>query len=496
LQHPRPLPRRIASLVGLSAVLALSLAPGGEAPVPWPYGEPPSGAKLDAILTGALDLADLERFEEFLEASEKGEDREHVVVRQDDIDAGFYSKEQLFLRGDALFSHEFRQGDGFGSEPYNTLHRVHTAVRGGLDTYSCAGCHSVGGADGAGSETQNAFLFGDGDRISTAVVRNAPHALGLGMVQALAAEMTVELTLARQAAIEEAAQTGAPVALTLTSKGVAFGSLTAHPDGSVDTAKVEGVSEDLVVRPFGWKGNVARLRRFVEDAARIHFGVQSHVLALGYKDAPDLDRLGPGPDWWDPDGDGVQRELEEGTLTAGALYLAMLEVPVIIPPHDPGLRGRWSNGQALFDAIGCAGCHTRELALNYSYWSEAPDTGTGAPYKINLLLDGDAPKGSSLVKLFSDLKRHDMGPELADARESDEGIPKSVFLTRPLWGLAETPPYLHDGRAPTIPAAILAHGGEAKGARDAFAALSAAEQADVHIFLLSLTREPKVRVAQ
>jgi CxxC motif-containing protein (DUF1111 family) len=89
-----------------------------------------------------------------------------------------------------------------------------------------------------------------------------------------------------------------------------------------------------------------------------------------------------------------------------------------------------------------------------------------------------------------------MGPELADPHESDDGIPRSVFLTRPLWGLAETPPYLHDGRASTIPAAILAHGGEAKGARDAFAELSTDEQADVHIFLLSLTREPKVRVAQ
>jgi CxxC motif-containing protein (DUF1111 family) len=71
-----------------------------------------------------------------------------------------------------------------------------------------------------------------------------------------------------------------------------------------------------------------------------------------------------------------------------------------------------------------------------------------------------------------------------------------VFLTRPLWGLAETPPYLHDGRAATIPTAILAHGGEAQPARDAFAALSPDDQASLHVFLLSLTREPKVRVAR
>ena len=47
-----------------------------------------------------------------------------------------------------------------------------------------------------------------------------------------------------------------------------------------------------------------------------------------------------GPAWFDPDADGVSRELEEGTLTAGAVYLAMLESPVVLPPHDAKLRER------------------------------------------------------------------------------------------------------------------------------------------------------------
>lgn len=443
-----------------------------------------------------MELADRERTEEFLEASEKGEDGEHMTVFQSEIDAGYYTKAQIFRRGDALFSHEFRPSEGYGAAPYSALRRVHTGVRGGLDTYSCAGCHSVGGADGAGAETQNAFLLGDGDKLSTAVVRNAPHALGLGLVQALAAEMTYDLAKARGDAIDKAAKSGSPVTLSLSSKGVSFGALTAQPDGQVDTSSVEGVSADLVVRPFGWKGNVARLRRFVEDAARVHFGIQSSVLADGYKTDPAPELLGPGPHWWDPDNDGFQREIEEGSLTAGALYLAMLETPVVIPPHDPGLLERWSSGQQLFEAVGCAGCHAEHLTLTYTYWSETPDSLGSAPFTVNLLIDGDQPRGTIYVKLFSDLKRHDMGPDLADPHEGGDGIPKSVFLTRPLWGLAETPPYLHDGRASTIPAAILAHGGEAKEARDAFAALPADDQEDVHIFLLSLTREPKVRVAR
>ena len=98
--------------------------------------------------------------------------------------------------------------------------------------------------------------------------------------------------------------------------------------------------------------------------------------------------------------------------------------------------------------------------------------------------------------LFSDLRRHDMGDELADANDDPDGIPRYEFLTRPLWGLAESAPYLHDGRAGTIPEAILAHGGEAAPARSGFEALDATQQQDVHIFLLSLSREPKLKVAR
>ena len=478
------------------ALAALALASGDSAEVPWPHGSPPTGAELRELIDAAVDLADLERSEEFLEASSRGDDHEHIFLLQSDIDLGVYGNDYMFQAGDALFGHEFRREDGYARSVFPQLQRVHAGVRGGLDTFSCAGCHSVGGPDGAGGPTQNAFLGGDGDRISSANARNAPAALGLGLIQAIAVEMTSELQAQRDAAITIAVDSGAPTAAALSSKSVDFGALVAMPDGTIDASGVEGVSEDLVVRPFGWKGSTARLRRFIEDAARIHFGVQSHVLALAYQGEPDVDRLGPGPDWWDPDNDGIARELEEGILTAGAIYLALLETPVILPPRDPDLIARWGEGAQLFDTIGCADCHRVDLVLKDITWEELPDTTGGPPYVVNLLTDGEHPRGTQLVKLFSDLKRHAMGAELADPHDDESGLPRDVFLTRPLWGLAETAPYLHDGRAATIPEAILAHGGEAQASRDAFAALSAGEQAGLHIFLLSLTREPKVRVAR
>ena len=461
--------------------------------IPWPKGDAPSTAEIDDQLADAFELFDREKAEEYLEAIEKGEQSEETRLFQEDIDARVWDLDDLFRVGDATFVHAFRAADGFGSSPSARLSRVHNAGLGGPDTFACADCHGVGGPDGAGATSQNAYFRGDGDRPTTALVRNAPHTLGLGFVQALAREMSAELGAQRDAAALQAAESGSPVTVPLSSKGVEFGEVTVAPDGMITTDAIVGVDADLVVRPFGWRGEFETLRRIIEDAARVHFGIQSHVLTIEHEADPNPEELGSGPDWYDPDADGVVRELEEGTLTATAVYLSMLEAPVILPPNDPQLRDRWANGSALFESVGCNDCHRRELVLLSPFWDEAPDTTDGEPVRISLLQDGEFPKARPRVALFSDLKRHDMGPDFAEAVPI-RGIGPTVFLTRPLWGLAETAPYMHDGRAATIPEAIEAHGGDADDAVQAWSLLSEAEQADLHVFLLSLSREPKVRV--
>ena len=66
------------------------------------------------------------------------------------------------------------------------------------------------------------------------------------------------------------------------------------------------------------------------------------------------------------------------------------------------------------------------------------------------------------------------------------GTGASVFLTRTLWGVGSTAPYLHDGRSSTLTEAILEHGGEAATSRDAFTAAASKEQADLIAFLNNL----------
>lgn len=102
--------------------------------------------------------------------------------------------------------------------------------------------------------------------------------------------------------------------------------------------------------------------------------------------------------------------------------------------------------------------------------------------------------GSIDVPLFSDLKRHKMGSGLAD--RYDQGtdvaginVKADEFLTRPLWGVADTGPWLHDGRARTLREAILMHdspGSEASPAIHQFLSLSTEDQNAIIEFLLRL----------
>ena len=53
-------------------------------------------------------------------------------------------------------------------------------------------------------------------------------------------------------------------------------------------------------------------------------------------------------------------------------------------------------------------------------------------------------------------------------------VPEDEFLTRPLWGVGDTGPWLHDGRAESLEEAILLHrsdGSEANDVIDAFTKL-------------------------
>jgi CxxC motif-containing protein (DUF1111 family) len=91
-----------------------------------------------------------------------------------------------------------------------------------------------------------------------------------------------------------------------------------------------------------------------------------------------------------------------------------------------------------------------------------------------------------LVKLFSDLKRYDMGHRLQESLTSASAEENSTYITARLWGVAATAPYMHDGRATTLTEAIKWHGGDAGAARNIFVALSDSKKVDLLNYLRSL----------
>ncbi|ANM31388.1 hypothetical protein ABI59_20135 [Acidobacteria bacterium Mor1] len=423
----------------------------------------------------------------FAEAVDPGRSLRSTRISQQEIDQGRWTVEELFAVGGRVFDATFTIADGLGDG--GGLLRVHRGERGGPDAFGCRDCHFRGGPAGSGDASANAYLTGDGATQRSALSRNPPSLAGAGLVELLAAEMSRELQAIRTRLAEQASRSGESARGKLTALGVEFGWLTVGADGRLDAKEVEGVDADLVLRPFGRKGRFATLRETIEEKLRIHHGMQTTRLAA----SGDPARVGAHrrPD---PDGDGIVDEIVEGQLTALTTFVALQEMPTVEPPQG-GLVPvtMWAEGRRRFESLGCASCHTVSLRLERPTLS-LPSREADAALKLDLSRDGRGPRlqlqtadESYRVFLHSDLKRHDMGPALAESRD-EAGIPRGQFITPPLWGLSRSGPWLHDGRAPTIEDAILLHGGEAQASRDRFAALSEKERASLRVYLTSLTR--------
>jgi CxxC motif-containing protein (DUF1111 family) len=207
---------------------------------------------------------------------------------------------------------------------------------------------------------------------------------------------------------------------------------------------------------FGWKAGQPTLVQQAAAAYANDMGITNPLFPVEtMAGQPQHDGL---PD--DP-------EIDMATLEAAAFYTRTLAVPARRDVNDTQNR----QGERLFEQVGCAACHLPELATG-----EFP----GVPSVSN-----------QVIRPYTDLLLHDMGPELADGRPEFEADGQE-WKTPPLWGLGLTgmvsghTRLLHDGRARSIEEAILWHGGEGDGSREAFRRLSAAERQALLAFLESL----------
>lgn len=413
-------------------------------------------------------------------------------------DLGQMSLSTMVEHGRRIFSTPFTIMDGLGDGPIDSIDPTAFGGRptiddngmflrvNGLDSQTCNECHSIVsnatrppllGIGGVGGVSTNAFFRVKGIDITD--TRNSgfaevdggrfinpPFLFGAGGVELLGKEMTKDLQTLKQEAM---AHPGKVIALT--SKGVDFGSVS-YDGTNFDYSHVEGIDDDLVVKPFGRKGEFATVRGFDIGALQFHLGLQAVELV-----GEDVDE----------DNDGIANEIMVGELSVLHVH------NVTLPPSTHKLRTTAArDGSKIFEEIGCADCHVPELQTESRYLPLAfPEVGTNPWENVYIELDlsrGPAnfpqqKRGGIRVAFFSDLKRHDMGPGLAESA----GMPlDEVFITARLWGVADTAPYLHDGRATTLSEAILFHGGEAQGPRDHFESLRADERVNVLEFLRAL----------
>ena len=374
----------------------------------------------------------------------------------------------------------------------------------GSDANACVACHNDPVPGGAGDFVTTTFVsegFANAAFDSTdpqfSNERGSNHLFGSGLIELLAREMSADLARQRHDALVKARDTGASVTVALETKGVAFGRLTAEPDGMVDLTALDGVDPDLVVRPFGQKGVMTSLRQFTVNAGNHHMGMQA---------TERFGRRWTGVD--DHDGDGHGDEWGEAEISAMVAWQATLPPPIVKRPRDGGWREAAAKGSGLMDEWRCTACHRRALPLKSLVFADpgpldAAGTLSGdhveRPAEYDLALTAWAArlprngKGEVMVPLFGDLKRHVMTDReesrLGNELLSQRFVERDVWATSELWGVGSTAPYGHRNDFTTLDGIIRAHGGEAAAAKEMYVAGTDDERSALVAFLKTLVIE-------
>ena len=319
----------------------------------------------------------------------------------------------------------------------------------------------------------------------------------------LARQMTAELQTIRDSTPRGSAR-------LLRTKGISFGILARRIDGYWDTSHVIGLPapslkktgpEDppsLLILPFAQAGNAVSIRQFTNTAFNQHLGIQSE------------ERFGVDVD---ADGDGFVNELTRADMTAVTVFQATLPVPGRVINTDPYVEAAIVNGERRFKKIGCTDCHVPALPLDDHGWIYTEPN----PYNpVGNLQPGDAPplsvdltseklpgpllapvNGIVYVPAYTDLKLHNIcsGPKDPNTEALNQNQPacsaaffagNQEFITRKLWGLYNSGPFMHHGQFTTMRDAILAHHGEAELSGRAFRSLAKYDQDSIIEFLKSL----------
>ncbi len=204
---------------------------------------------------------------------------------------------------------------------------------------------------------------------------------------------------------------------------------------------------------FGWRGQFATLEEFVATACAVELGLTNSIRA---QDIP----LEHRPD------DSAAYDMTNSQLEALVTYCRNLPRPEQILPADPELRKMAIRGKRVFETIGCSDCHTPEIDNVAGVYSD---------FLLYSLASSEAESG---------YRQELEVPMPSHLPEPDE------WQTPPLWGVADSAPYFHDGESATLADAIQRHKGDAKHVMQRHKQLPTKDKEALIEFLNSL-RAPK-----
>ncbi len=211
---------------------------------------------------------------------------------------------------------------------------------------------------------------------------------------------------------------------------------------------------------FGWKNQHASLKSFSADAYLNEMGITSPLQPRdNTSNGTVVDDGVPDPE-----------NLEDVDLFAEFMRATG------VPPRDLVLAATADAqaGSALFNQVGCAICHLRNITT-------AP-----AGTVINQgALTVSAALGNKLIHPFGDFLLHDVGTGDGIVQNGGQSTRNKV-RTAPLWGVRSRNRLMHDGATVNRNEAILRHAGEATSVINNYRNLGTGQKNQLILFLNSL----------
>jgi CxxC motif-containing protein (DUF1111 family) len=231
--------------------------------------------------------------------------------------------------------------------------------------------------------------------------------------------------------------------------------------------------ENWRIGRFGWKAEQASLEDFVLTACAVELGLEVPGRHQGVK-SDDPDYRPPGLD------------LGQAECDALAAFVRSLPAPdegeTATAPEALAIR----TGREAFDRIGCAVCHRSKLGPVTGIYSDLLLHDMGDTLGSISSYGSELPDPAEESRSLAD-RQFPSGPDaFVGGPPPPRPAKQREWRTPPLWGVRDSGPYLHDGRADTLEQAIALHAGEARATRIRYFRLKAEERIGLQRFLKSL----------